>query len=187
MVCQNCQSTEATVHTTTILNGILTEIHLCAECSGAGGRGLAAMPTDIQGLLQQILTGGPLAPLLNLPLLNLPLGAPMQPTKEGILDRTCPHCGITLGDIRRTGKLGCPHDYSVFGETLSQVIGVSQAGAQQHIGKVPRNAPVEVHRAVIQARIDSLQRRLESAVFREDYENAAKYRDDIKDARSELD
>lgn len=186
MVCQKCQSIEATVHTTTIVNGSSTESHLCIKCSGVSSQGLATMPTDIQGLLQQMFGGGPLALLPNSPLLNLPLGVPAQPAGEN-LDKACPHCGITLGDIRRTGKLGCPHDYSVFGETLSQVIAVSQAGAQRHIGKVPRNAPADVRRAIIQARVDDLQRKLESAVFREDYESAAKHRDDIKDARSELD
>jgi len=183
VICQKCQSSEATIHTTTIVNGDSTESHLCDKCSGGM---LPGMPTDIQGLLQHMLGGGSLtglSPLLSLP--NMP-GAPAQPADQGVLGRTCPHCGITLGDIQRTGRLGCPRDYTVFGETLSQVIAVSQAGAQRHVGKVPRNAPVETRRAVIQAKMDDLQRKLKTAVFREDYERAAKYRDEIKAARSEL-
>lgn len=181
MVCQKCQSTKATVHTTTIVNGNSTESYLCAKCSGyAGQDALSAMPT-VQGLLQQMLGPFPgIAPLLNVP--NMP-GGPAA----GILDRTCPHCGITLREIQGTGKLGCPHDYSVFGETLSRVIAASQAGAQQHIGKVPECAPAETRRAVLQAKVDDLQRRLDRAVFREDYERAAEYRDEIEETRSEFD
>ncbi len=183
MVCQKCQSSEATVHTTTIVNGNSTESHLCVKCSGDAGQVLSAMPPEVQGLLQQMLGGQGLVPLLNMP--GMP-GVPAQPAGEGVSGRACPHCGITLDDIRRTGKLGCPHDYSVFGETLSQVVAVAQDGAQRHIGKVPEGASAETRRTVLQARVDDLQRRLESAVFREDYEGAAKYRDEIKDARSEL-
>lgn len=186
MVCQKCQSTEATVHTTTIVNGSSTESHLCAKCSGGAGQdALSAMPPEVQGLLQQMIGPFPgFAPLLNTP--NVP-GAPSRAPADGILSRACPHCGITLGDIQRAGKLGCPHDYLVFGETLSQVIAVSQAGAQRHVGKVPEGAPAETRRAVLQARVDEIQRRLDGAVFREDYERAAEYRDEIEEARSELD
>jgi len=185
MVCQKCQSTEATIHTTTIVNGISTESHLCDKCSGGVGQGLPGAPADIQGLIQHILGGGSLTGLPSLLFPKMP-GAPAQPADKGVLGQACPHCGTTLGDIQRTGKLGCPHDYAVFGETLSQVIAVSQAGAQRHIGKVPRNAPAETRRAVIRARVDDLQQKLERAVFREDYEQAAKYRDEINDARTEL-
>lgn len=197
MVCQKCQSTEATVHTTTIVNGSSTESHLCAKCSGLGmpagiqglvqnmgaHPGLSAMPADIQELIKNMLAPFPGFAPFNVP--NAP-NAPGRTPDGGILNRTCPHCGITLRDIQRTGRLGCLHDYSVFGDTLSQVIAVAQAGKSQHIGKVPSGAPAEVRRAVLQAKVDDTQRRLEGAVFREDYEQAAACRDEIKATREEL-
>lgn len=182
MVCQKCQAAEATVHTTTIVNGNSTESHLCAKCGQAVGLGLSGM-MDPLGLIQQVL-----APFPGLfPGLAQHPNMAIQPPSKVASDQKCPHCGITLGDIQVTGKLGCPHDYTVFGDALSRVILVAQSGNTQHVGKVPKGVPVETHRTVLQAKIDNLQRRLDGAVFREDYEQAAKHRDDIQDARSELD
>ncbi len=176
MICQKCKSTEATVHSTTIVNGAVTENHLCANCSGT--------PADIQGLVQSMLAPFPgLAPLFSVP--NTP-SPPSRPVGDGILGMACPHCGITLRDIQKTGQLGCPRDYSVFGDMLSQMIAAAQAGNMQHVGKVPNGASAETRRAVLQARVDGLQRRLKGAVFREDYELAARCRDEISAMLGEL-
>jgi len=182
MICQKCQSAEATIHTTAIVNGISTESHLCDKCSGDAGQGI---PLDVQGLIQQMLGSG-LSPLLNLPNFpNMPISM-AQPTGE-TLSKACPHCGTTLADIQKTGKPGCPHDYQVFGEAMLQMVSMSQAGAQRHIGKVPSSASAETRQAIMRSRVNDLQRKLESAVFREDYELAAGYRDEIKATKAELD
>lgn len=175
MICQKCQAAEATVHTTTIVNGSSTESHLCAKC----GDGSAVL--DFQGLLKKMLGPVGLAQLLNIP------GMPsMSAQPPGALGRKCPKCGITLGDIQKTGKLGCPEDYSVFGNALSQMIAAAQGGGTRHVGKTPLKATVETRRAVLQSKVDDLQRRMDGAAFREDYVRAAACRDEIKDTQAEL-
>ena len=186
MVCQKCQVAAATVHTTTIVNGKATETHFCDKCTDKDHRGIPGMPTNAQDLIKQILAPL-LAPMQGLsPLLNIPnIPAAKSPPDKRI--QACPTCGITLRDIQKTGRLGCPNDYSVFGDTLSQMIATAQNGCTQHIGKVPKKgAPLETRRAILQAMVDSLQHRIEGAVFREDYEEAAECRDRINNARAEL-
>lgn len=176
------------MHTTAIVNGKVAETHFCDKCAGKDHHGIPGMPTNAQDLIQQMLAPL-LAPMQGLsPLLNIPniLAAAKLPPDKRI--QACPRCGITFRDIQKTGRLGCPNDYSVFGDTLTQVIATAQNGCTQHIGKVPKKgAPLETRRAILQAMVDSLQHRIEGAVFREDYEEAAKCRDRIDNAQSELD
>lgn len=50
--------------------------------------------------------------------------------------KSCPNCGTTLADFRRTGLLGCAKCYSVFqSEVLAAVRRVQ--GRIRHTGKVP--------------------------------------------------
>ena len=50
--------------------------------------------------------------------------------------KSCPNCGTTLADFRRTGLLGCAECYSAFRtEVLAAVRQVQ--GRMRHTGKVP--------------------------------------------------
>ena len=91
-------------------------------------------------------------------------------------DLSCPNCGITFKEFREHGRFGCPMDYDVFREQLLPLL-ENIHGETEHVGKVPKHAPSgsRQHYELIR-----LRRELSEAVEREDYETAAKLRDQIQ-------
>ncbi|MFM9001168.1 MAG: UvrB/UvrC motif-containing protein [Opitutia bacterium] len=89
---------------------------------------------------------------------------------------TCPACGFTDADFRKRGRLGCPSCWSVFGDALGGLLTKVQHETVHH-GRAPAGAPVDA--ASVRARIESLRRELEAAARAEDFEAAARLRDEI--------
>jgi protein arginine kinase activator len=75
----------------------------------------------------------------------------------------CPVCNFSIEDYRRTGHLGCPDCYTVFSRELTP-------------GEEPEEEDFHEAPAVTKAR---LQKELQQAIAREDYERAAALRDQI--------
>jgi protein arginine kinase activator len=102
---------------------------------------------------------------------------------------TCDQCGITWAEFRQGGMLGCEHDYVAFDKDLTPLLQRAHENGTHHIGKIPtRRCPsgaaggeagVPMRR---QADLTRLRKELAKAVETEDYERAAKLRDQIKQA-----
>lgn len=101
---------------------------------------------------------------------------------EEVDQQVCPNCGITFKEFRSQGRLGCPHDYIAFQDELLPLL-ENIHGETQHIGKTPKRAP---HASQKQYRLIKLRNRLRSAIDEEMYEEAARLRDEIQTAESEL-
>ena len=161
MQCQICNKRTATIHLTEISEGNRTEMHICEQC--AADQGIAAQSQmSINELLSHLLAS--------------------QPADDEIFgpsdqESTCPNCGFTLARLRKEGMLGCPDDYEVFEQTLLPLIERAHNGNTTHCGKVPAKTPQKTKRLV---QLTNLKRQLEVAVRNEDYELAAKLRDEIK-------
>lgn len=155
--CMFC-SKPATVHITDIRQGEAQVLHLCESHA------------------QQYLSGG-----MNEPTASDPdsLAAQLQEADEpdDLEHLVCPSCGITYREFRSEGRLGCPHDYQVFEEELIPLV-ENIHGDTQHVGKCPKRAPDESKR---QYELIKLRSELRSAVEDEDYETAARLRDQIGD------
>lgn len=95
--------------------------------------------------------------------------------------RSCPVCQITFLEFRNSGRLGCPHDYEVFHDELMPLL-ENIHDEPRHCGKVPRRAPKNSQR---QTEMIELRNKLKRAVAAEDYEVAARLRDQIKDIEKE--
>ena len=152
--CDKC-SKPATVHLTEITNGQKIEKHLCEDCAVSEGITIKAN-VPISKLLEDFILQGPAE-------------APEQ---------TCEICGIRLSEVRKHGLLGCPHDYDAFEDALGPLLKRAHEGGTQHVGKIPRRAGPD------QRKMNSLLRlraQLKAAVVAEDYEKAARLRDQIKD------
>jgi protein arginine kinase activator len=155
MICQRCKN-EASVHLTERVGGKRREIHLCAGCAKKSGLGLPESPP------------------------NLALDAVVQDlilTHVGELvgelaQLACPDCGIKYMEFRAGGRLGCPQDYRIFGRGLLPVL-QRVHGATRHVGKVARQRPGAIRRL-------RLRSQLREAVAREDYEEAARLRDQLR-------
>ena len=160
MQCQICNKKTATIHLTEIAEGARTEMHLCEQC--AIQQGIAAKSqVSVNELLSGLLAS--------------------QPSDEelfgsGDVQKTCPHCGATLSHLRKEGVLGCPHDYEVFEEALMPLIERAHNGKTRHCGKVPSRLAQHTKVAVECSR---LRQQLQAAIRKEDYELAARLRDQI--------
>jgi protein arginine kinase activator len=160
MLCQICRKNDATVHLTEIEDGQRSELHVCELCAQEQG-------ISVKGQI-------PLNELLS----GLLASQPADDELFGSAGRMCcPHCGLTLDQFRKKGVLGCPRDYEVFEDTLLPLIERAHDFSTAHCGKVPSKAPKEAKK---DRRLAGLQRRLDEAVRAEDYEQAARLRDQIE-------
>jgi protein arginine kinase activator len=89
---------------------------------------------------------------------------------------TCPACGIKYMEFRAEGRLGCPHDYDVFRVGLEPLLRRIHRKIR-HTGKVPRRRPktTSVHTELLE-----LRNQLRAAVEAEQFEEAARVRDLIR-------
>ncbi|HEX5726161.1 MAG TPA: UvrB/UvrC motif-containing protein [Longimicrobiaceae bacterium] len=160
MQCDHCGQSEAAIHLTQIVNNEMRSFHLCEKCAEAKG-------------LSTGLGSGATAPLADF-LAQMGKGIGAEPAAAA---GTCPGCGLTLADFKRTGRLGCGRCWGAFEGSLRGLLRKLHGGTQ-HTGKVylPPD-PTEVDRA---ARVGSLRRSLQRAVDEEDFERAAALRDQIR-------
>lgn len=159
MLCENCGKNEAAIHLTQIQNNEMTTRHLCEACAETMGLSSGG--------------AGPTAPLADFIAQMGKAIASETATTAG----TCPSCGLTLADFKKTGRLGCARCYSVFDTSLRGLLRKLHGGTQ-HSGKVYlQKDPTETDRT---ARLVSLRRGLGRAVDSEDFERAAALRDQIR-------
>lgn len=162
MKCDNCKNT-ATVHLTEIKSGKKIEKHLCEQCAAQS----EGFPVKSHTPINELLTNFVMA------------HSGIQ--KEA--DATCPTCGMTYAEFRQNGLLGCPNDYQLFERDLTPLLQRAHEGATHHVGKVPtRRGGTGVPAAKRQVDVTKLRRELAKAVEVEDYEKAAKLRDQIRQA-----
>lgn len=157
--CSRC-SKPATLHITEIREGHVDELHLCESCAhdyltNAQNQQAAQQPEGLSGKIKAITS---------------------QRELEELDKLSCPNCGITFREFRSQGRLGCSHDYSAFRDELLPLL-ENIHGDTQHVGKVPRRAPDSSQR---QYRLIKLRSSLRDAVEAEDYEQAARLRDEIQ-------
>lgn len=155
MMCQRCQG-EAVVHLTEMVDGRRRERHLCADCAQAAGVVLPDAPPDLG--LDSVLQN----------LIKKHVGELVGDLAES----SCPDCRLRYVEFRTAGRLGCPHDYLVFRAGLLPLLQRFH-GATRHVGKIARSRPG----ASLRLRLRS---QLRQAVAREDYEEAARLRDQIR-------
>lgn len=159
MLCQKCKKNEATIHMTQIVNGNKREIHLCEDCA-AMSQGVKVIPiVTLDQWLNQIISAAHVG---------------IEAEEE---EHICPDCGITYGEFRSGGRLGCPACYEAFAEPLESVI-KRLHGGNHHTGKMPRHVDQDIVR---QRKITELKEELAQAIKTEEYEEAATLRDQIKE------
>lgn len=155
MKCQKCHN-QATLHITEILNDDqFEELHLCEQCAN-------------KYLYESQQKGGP------------GKGGPAESVREAeenlFGQHECPSCGLKFVEFRNSGRLGCPHDYQEFREELLPLL-ENIHGEARHCGKTPRRMPPNKE---AQSELIQLRGRLKLAVQKEDYEEAARIRDQIR-------
>jgi len=165
MVCNICGKSQATVHLTEIIDEQITELHLCEECAQKKG---AQMESHFG--LSDLLAG------------LADLGTQFNKTKTEPKLK-CPKCGLTYEDFKKVGRLGCGECYNAFKEALVPLLKRIH-GSTQHCGKSPKKIA-----KIVKAKnsLDVLKEKLQKAIQKEDFEEAAKLRDKIKEIEKKSD
>lgn len=164
MICDICGKGEATVHLTEIINNAVTKLHLCEDCAKA-----KASQMEEQFGLAELLGG----------LADFGL----QIESDEMSRLKCSNCGFSYMDFKKIGRLGCGECYEAFRKNLTPLLRRIH-GSDQHYGK----APIRAQKAVkVRDDIQELKARLQKAIQMEEFEEAAKLRDQIKDLDKKMD
>lgn len=168
MLCERCHKNQANTYITNTVNGVTKEMHLCGECAKQMGYGdlFSSFPAATMGLGD---------------FFGSIFGETNRALSGTAKNRTCPSCGFDLADIARLGEVGCPQCYTLFEKELLPSIQNLQ-GSAEHTGKVPRSAGKNVRR---EKKIETLRAQMQKAVDNQEYEQAAKLRDEIKKLEKE--
>jgi len=168
MLCDECKKNEATIHFTQILNNKVTKSHLCQECAKEKG---IVFPS-----LDEAFFEGPHFALASLLAGLSDIGTPYALEKPKVV-RKCPNCKATYDDFRNSGRLGCSECYKTFKNELLPLLRKLH-GSVRHTGMVPLQKVGVGEKA---KKIVELQRELQTAIEKEEYERAAVIRDKIKE------
>jgi len=166
MVCGECGKNPSTMHFTKIVNGKVTEMHLCEECS----KKHKEFDIDASFSIHNFLTG----------LLDNAQDGSMK--VDYIKGTTCNRCGTSYGKFRQTGRFGCSECHTSFKEKLAPLFKRIH-GHDTHVGKVPKRAGGVIR---IRKEIDRLKIQLNTAVRNEEFEKAASLRDEIKELQNQI-
>ncbi|MBO4647521.1 MAG: UvrB/UvrC motif-containing protein [Lentisphaeria bacterium] len=182
MLCQNCHKKEATIHVQQIVDGHIHSIHLCEECAAKkNGEVPELQDFNLAEVLFDI--AGKVAHAVKQPLEGPDGSAPAPADAEEPVS-TCPSCGRTAQQFRKTGYLGCPECYKTFAPQISGMLKNLHRG-ERHLGKVPLSADAQERKgrdsALLNREIERLRRELEEKIRQEAYEDAAVLRDRIQE------
>ena len=191
MLCERCKIREANIKYTEIVNGIKTEHNLCSQCAKELDLGQYTALLDGEFPLGRLLSG------------LLGIGDYEEETDERARV-VCPTCGTSFEDFVENSRFGCPDCYGVFDLFISDKMKQLQ-GSESHKGKHPKfQSRFERGRGETQMtgaadgtetmsaagdlpdpespeeQILALDARLKEAIRQEEYELAARYRDEIR-------
>lgn len=165
MQCEVCQQSPASVYVTDmkyeaeVPHGELGQIQtrsVCASCAAHLGLPHATTPAQNKAVLFKLLQKT----------------AQKSQQKTGL---TCDRCGLSLNDFRQTGRVGCADCYTTFRAHLEpMLLGMHQA--TRHVGRGPGASAAETD---LNEQITRLRERMDLAIREEDYEDAARLRDEL--------
>lgn len=165
MICQICGVREATIKFTQIINQKKKEMHICEVCAEEKGytNPLASFPKILGGLILGIMGELPTA------------------DKREHLELKCDYCQLSWNEFQDKGLLGCGHCYDSFIEPLKALLRKTH-GSNKHIG----DRPADQRTSGSVDELDRLHKELKRAIKAENYESAAKLRDQIRDIEANL-
>lgn len=189
MLCENCHQNEASIHYTEIINGVRTEHHICMECARKlkltgwqdGADGEFPFVRLLTGLLS---AGGNGKNLEDSPMMHV----------------CCPGCGMSFDEFTTVGKFGCAECYGVFGplieDNMKRIHGDSKHRGKKYKKYIEHTddnesgndntLPVmEYENKKENTDISELNKRLQEAVEIENFEEAARLRDVIKQLKAD--
>lgn len=159
MLCESCGERDAVITLTKVVDAERNEIRLCERC--AAERGIettvsSAHPHELGEFLMAVQKQ-----------------LPSVPADQA----RCSFCSANLRDFRAAGRLGCAHCYTAFEPSLRDLLRRVH-GHSRHIGKSYQ--PPTAVPGVQPTGVDDLRERLRRAVESEQFELAARIRDQLR-------
>ena len=164
MLCEECREREAEVVYTHVVDDDRTVRHICLGCA------------EKMGLLSPLAAETGRGTMKD----NDEQHEHTEDLPEPNL--TCPGCGMTFSRFKERYRLGCIECYSAFRERLKPLLRRVH-GSWQHVGKQPGEAGPSAGASSPAWTVELLQRRLRSAIEREEFEEAARLRDQIEELK----
>lgn len=159
MMCDLCNERPADIFLEQRSGSSCRKINLCAACAskkGIAAPAVSAEQKNLDSVFREIFE---------------------KKTKSSPdFKRLCPGCGKSLGEIKLSGFSGCPECYFVFSNEIKSLLNPNGIETK-YTGTLPHR--IKDFSNDITDRAD-LQRKLEEAVSKEDYEKAAVYRDFLR-------
>lgn len=154
MMCDHCHERPATMVISQTVSGKQTNIYLCEVCASKNEAFLAGINP-----LEQF------------------MGAVFDQKSTNSMNQiSCPNCGMTIEEFKKKSKIGCHMCYQAFDGYLKPIFKQIH-GSTTHTGKQPEKYSEKLKQM---NQINNLQLALQEALEIEDYEAAAKLRDEIK-------
>jgi len=153
MMCHECHSHEAVIRIEKVVDGVREEVHLCVDCARKhlDEENRPLESHRVQDLLRDVKD-------------NMSTDSTSSTQKEV----TCPNCYLTLTAYRKSGLLGCPDCYVTFTDYLKKDL------RQRHgTTGLLRGGNKRGH-------LPDIRRQLDHALEHENYEKAARLRDQLK-------
>jgi len=157
MLCDICGKKQATVHLTEIIDGKMSELHLCEDCARKKSQEM-----ESQFGLADLLAG------------LAEFGKTFEDKETAKIK--CANCGLTYDNFRKMGRHGCSECYYSFRKHLVPLLKKIH-GTAQHMGKSPRILAKTKSRSL---QLEELREKLRQAIEKEEFEEAARIRDEIK-------
>ncbi len=138
-------------------DGNRTEIEVCVECARKRGfTEVEKLKFDVAQILAEM--------------------------KDEVADEDrkliCSRCGLSFAEFKRQGRLGCAGCYDTFREKLEPLVRRIH-NAVQHVGKTTNSGRKH---AEFSMNVQKLREDLQTAIKAEDYERAARLRDELSQA-----
>lgn len=190
MLCDRCKMKEAKIFYTEIVDGKKREQRLCEDCAA-----------ELTNFNKDLSLGSILSGLLASAGIGTGSTGSNAAGDDTGSDIQCPVCGMGYPVFRHVGKFGCAECYKAFGKLLQGNIKRIQ-GSTEHTGKVPTSwveteteAPAEqmtrqtsqpepVQKEEQRPTLAQLEHDLKAAILAEEYEEAARLRDEIRERRA---
>lgn len=181
-LCQISKTRPATIHLTAIdEDGEVVELHISGQAARLLGLDLHNEPPAADRIRELLALGEDA--LKDVPAeIAGTIKAPVLTAATGATTVRCPDCGLTYGAFVDSNRFGCASCYTAFEEHLDTAL-IDIHGANTHLGRMPSGVSPDAeardrHRT-------HLREELEAAVADERFEDAARLRDQLRQAEGE--
>ncbi len=162
MKCDICHKNEASVYIEDVYKQKVVKRHICMHCA--------------MGLLAMKVHNSPLGDFLDI------FKAGLGKNEDSSVDVNkkefvCPQCGTSYEEVEKTRKVGCGMCYVTFRDFLDPLL-FPNGYKHPYRGHFPKDLQKTVNH---RKKLAELKSELEDLLAFEDYEQAARVRDEIKD------